>query len=74
MATALLLSSYSRRVGLKVFARSASTMADKPISAALQDVLSRMKQAAEKANRTHPVSAQIDAYVLHKLSLAAGSL
>ncbi|KAG2447040.1 hypothetical protein HYH02_007791 [Chlamydomonas schloesseri] len=30
-------------------------MADKPIATALQDVLSRMKQAAEKANRTHPV-------------------
>ncbi|PNW88015.1 hypothetical protein CHLRE_01g010848v5 [Chlamydomonas reinhardtii] len=30
-------------------------MADKPIAAALQDVLSRMKQATERANRTHPV-------------------
>ncbi|GFR46991.1 hypothetical protein Agub_g8645 [Astrephomene gubernaculifera] len=54
MATALLLSS-SRRVAVKAFARSASTMADKPVAVALQDVVSRMKLAAERAGRTQPV-------------------
>lgn len=74
MATALLFSSCSRRVGVQVFARSASTMADKPIAAALQDVLSRMKQATERANRTHPVSAESTGFGASCHSHAAASM
>ncbi|GLC39504.1 hypothetical protein PLESTF_001853800 [Pleodorina starrii] len=55
MATALLLSS-SRKVAVQALARGASTMAaEKPVATALQDVLTRIKQASERAGRAQPV-------------------
>ncbi|GIM16991.1 hypothetical protein Vretimale_19549 [Volvox reticuliferus] len=54
MATVLFLSS-SRRVAAQALARSTSTMAEKSVAIALQDVISRMKRASEGAGRTQPV-------------------
>ncbi|GIL44214.1 hypothetical protein Vafri_1741 [Volvox africanus] len=54
MATVLLLSS-SRRVAVQALARSTSNMSENSVATALQDVLSRMNRASDRAGRTQPV-------------------